>query len=44
MHTLWTFNVNEVRRRSVYDLLQNDGKAVDVRFLGSVDGSFRHTK
>ena len=37
-------DVNEVRRRSEHDLLQNDSEAVDVSFLSSIDGSSSHTQ
>ena len=38
------FVVDEVRRRSEHDLLQDDSEAVDVGFLSSVDRSSCHTQ
>jgi len=43
-HTLWWVDVNKVRLRSEHNLLQDDGEAVDVSFLSSVDRSSCHTQ
>ena len=44
LRTLWRIPVNKVRLRSECDLLQDDGEAVDVSFLSSVDRSSCHTQ
>jgi len=43
VHTLWVVDI-KVRLRSEHNLLQDDGEAVDVTFLSSVDRSMSHTK
>ena len=43
-HTLWVVQINEVRRCSEHDLLQDDREAVDISFLSSIDRSSCHTQ
>ena len=44
LRTLWRIHINKVWLRSEHYLLKDNGEAVDIPFLSSVDRSSRHTQ